>query len=138
MFGAQQNRAAAYAKVGVETGVSTASPHQLIVMLFDGALMSLATASAAIDKNDIPGKGNAISKAIEIILNGLKASLDMDAGGELSERLSALYEYMAERLLYANLHNNKAALNEVMALLGNLREAWIAINPDQQARGGLS
>lgn len=138
MFGAQQNRAAAYAKVGVETGVSTASPHQLIVMLFDGALMSLATASTAIDKNDIPGKGNAISKAIEIILNGLKASLDMDAGGELSERLSALYEYMAERLLYANLHSNKAALNEVMALLGNLREAWIAINPDQQARGGLS
>ena len=132
MFGAQQNRAAAYARVGVETGVSTADPHQLIVMLFDGALKATAQAAAALDAKDIPAKGAAISKAIDIISNGLKVSLDMEAGGELAERLAALYDYMIDRLLYANLKNSKAALAEVSSLLDGLREAWISIAPGAQ------
>ena len=84
MFGGfQQNRAAAYAKVSVETGVNTADPHKLILMLFDGALLQVRTAGIAMQSKDIPGKGMAVSKAIEIIINGLKVSLDMNAGGEL-------------------------------------------------------
>lgn len=130
MFGAPHNRAAAYARVGVETGVSTASPHQLIVMLFDGALMAISSAAIAVEQKDIQGKGSAISKAIEIINNGLKVSLDMEAGGELAERLAALYDYMTERLLYANLHSNRAALDEVATLLDGLREAWMSIALD--------
>src|SRR5690606_3896591 len=94
MFGGfQQNRAAAYAKVSVETGVNTADPHKLILMLFDGALLQVRTAGIAMQSKDIPGKGVAVSKAIEIIINGLKVSLDMNAGGELAERLAALYDY---------------------------------------------
>lgn len=127
MFTPPHNRAAAYARVGVETGVSTASPHQLIVMLFDGALMAISSAAIAIEQKDIPGKGSSISKAIEIINNGLKVSLDMEAGGELAERLAALYDYMTDRLLYANLHSNRAALDEVATLLDGLREAWMGI-----------
>ncbi len=69
----------------------------------------------------------AVSKAIEIIINGLKVSLDMNAGGELAERLAALYDYMSERLLYANLHNSQPALDEVSGLLASLREAWAGI-----------
>jgi flagellar protein FliS len=130
MFTPPHNRAAAYARVGVETGVSTASPHQLIVMLFDGALMAISSAAIAIEQKDIPGKGSSISKAIEIINNGLKVSLDMEAGGELAERLAALYDYMTERLLYANLHSNRAALDEVATLLDGLREAWMGIALD--------
>lgn len=129
MFSSFPNRASAYAQVGVETGVSTADPHKLILMLFDGALLSVGTAAIAIDNKDIPGKGQAISKAIEIIVNGLKASLDLNSGGELASRLSALYEYMADRLLYANLHSSRPALDEVHELLTTLREAWAGIAP---------
>jgi flagellar protein FliS len=129
MFGSFSNRASAYAQVGVETGVGAADPHKLILMLFDGAILSITTASAAMGNNDIPAKGHAISKAIEIIVNGLKASLDEDAGGDLASRLAALYDYMSERLLYANLHNSRATLDEVSELLNTLREAWESISP---------
>lgn len=129
MFGSTSysNRAAAYARLGTETSIESASPHKLILMLYDGALLALRTASVAMESKDIPGKGKAISKAIDIITNGLKVSLDLNAGGELAERLDALYEYMSDRLLYANLHNNQAALDEVAGLLASLREAWQGI-----------
>ena len=129
MFGSFNKRASAYAEVGVETGVSTADPHTLIVMLFDGAILSITKATVAMENRDIAAKGLAVSKAIEIIINGLKASLDVEAGGELASRLAALYDYMAERLLYANLNNNRAALDEVAGLLQGLREAWQGISP---------
>lgn len=132
MFGGFGNRAAAYAKVGVETGVNTADPHKLILMLFDGALLQVRTAGIAIGHKDIPAKGTAISKAVEIIINGLKVSLDMSAGGELAQRLAALYDYMSDRLLYANLHNSQPALDEVAGLLASLREAWAEIRSKVQ------
>ncbi|HRQ59074.1 MAG TPA: flagellar export chaperone FliS [Azoarcus taiwanensis] len=127
MFGTTQNRASAYAKVGVETSVSTADPHKLILMLYDGALMAIATAKQAIGAKNVAGKGKAISKAIEIIASGLDASLDHDAGGELAGRLSSLYDYMIDRLLYANIHDSTAALEEVAELIGGLRESWETI-----------
>lgn len=120
-------RANAYTQVGLETGVSDADPHRLILMLFEGALLSIATASAAIERNDIPGKGQAISKAIEIINDGLKISLDYEAGGELAERLGALYDYMTSRLLYANIHSSRPALDEVGGLLREIKGAWESI-----------
>lgn len=132
MFGSTANRANAYAQVAVETGVSTANPHKLILMLFDGALLQVRTAGVSMQNGDIPAKGMAISKAIEIIINGLKVSLDTNAGGELADRLSALYDYMSERLLYANLHNNPAALDEVSELIVTLREAWASISDQAQ------
>lgn len=131
MFGIPSNRAATYATVGVDTGVSTADPHQLILMLFDGALLAITTGAVALDAKDTPRKGQSISKAIEIITNGLKVSLDMEAGGELAGRLAALYDYMAERLLYANLHNSRPALDEVAGLLRDLRDAWQQIGVKQ-------
>jgi len=127
MFVSYSNKADAYARVGVETGVTSASPHQLILMLYDGALASIQGAKVAMTDKNIPVKGQHISKAIDIILNGLKVSLNLDAGGELAVRLDALYDYMAERLLYANIHNNTAALEEVAALLDSLRSAWMSI-----------
>ena len=96
-------------------------------MLFEGALLSIATASVAIERNDIPGKGQAISKAIEIINDGLKISLDYEAGGELAERLGALYDYMTSRLLYANVHSSHPALDEVGGLLREIKGAWESI-----------
>ena len=133
-FGLAARRgAAAYSAVGVETGISTADPHKLILMLFEGALLQVGTAVIALEKKDIPAKGSAISKAIEIILNGLKVSLDYEAGGDLAERLGALYDYMTQRLLYANLHNSQPAMEEVIKLLTELNGAWEEIGTTDQA-----
>lgn len=133
MFGTMRNPAQSYAKVGLEVAVETASPHKLILMLFDGAVAAINIAKFEMASGEIAKKGASISKAIDIISNGLRASLDMEAGGELAGRLSALYEYMAQRLLFANLKNNTATLDEVLELLISLRSAWEQIAPDQQA-----
>ncbi|MDA5542756.1 flagellar export chaperone FliS [Yersinia rochesterensis] len=120
----------AYAQVGLESGVMSASPHQLIVMLFDGAQSALVRARILMNQRDIPAKGAAISKAIDIINNGLNAGLDLEKGGEMAENLSALYDYMSRRLLHANLHNDEQAITEVLALLENIADAWRQIGPN--------
>ncbi|MBE5214836.1 flagellar export chaperone FliS [Pectobacterium quasiaquaticum] len=122
----------AYAQVGVESAVMSANPHQLIVMLFDGAKSSMVRARILLEQGDIPGKGAALSKAIDIITNGLKVGLDMEKGGELAENLSALYDYMTQRLMIANLHNDVKVIEEVEALLENIASAWRQIGPNYQ------
>ncbi|MFC0338492.1 flagellar protein FliS [Kushneria avicenniae] len=127
-----QKGASTYASVGVETGVMSASPHQLIVMLFDGAMAAIFKAKWAMDHNDVAGRGMAISKAIDIIDGGLRASLDMTRGGELAERLSSLYEYMSRSLLKANVSSDRALLEHVENLLGDIAGAWKEIGPNVQ------
>lgn len=133
MFGMMRSPAETYAKVGVDVAVETSDPHRLVMMLFDAAMAAVSMARIHMTANEIPQKGAAISKAIDLITNGLAASLDVEAGGELAERLAALYDYMAQRLLFANLKNSMAALDEVSELLGSLRDAWAQIAPGQQA-----
>lgn len=127
MFGSSKMGATAYARVGIETGVTAASPHQLIVMLFEGALLAVSTALQRMHAGDIAQRGQAISKAIAIIDNGLRASLDKDAGGEIAKSLDALYEYMSHRLVLANLKNQPEMLEEVYRLLSELKTAWDGI-----------
>ncbi|MET6678228.1 flagellar export chaperone FliS [Citrobacter amalonaticus] len=119
----------AYAQISVESGVMSASPHQLIEMLFDGANSALVRARLFLEQGDIAAKGEALSKAINIIDNGLKAGLDQENGGELADHLSSLYDYMIRRLLLANLRNDSQAIEEVEGLLGNIAEAWKQISP---------
>lgn len=132
MFGTAKS-AAAYRSIELETQLTSASPHKLILMLFDGALMSISSAKMYMAEKRTAEKGKAISKAIDIIVNGLKVSLDYEAGGELAERLGALYEYMSSRLLHANLHNDAAALDEVDRLLREVRGGWEEIANDPAA-----
>lgn len=129
MFGSTKSGVNAYAKVGVETGVATASPHQLVVMLFEGAMVAIASAIQQMQAGDIPAKGASISKAISIIDNGLRASLDKEIGGEVALNLDALYEYMSSRLLIANIKNQPKILEEVYQLLKGLKDAWASIAP---------
>lgn len=124
MFQMARNASAAYANVGVQTDIIEASPVKLIVMLYDGAILALASARGALASGDIALRGAKISKAIEIINDGLKACLDYNTGGDLANRLGALYDYMSERLLYANLNANAAAIDEVVGLLNELKSAW--------------
>ena len=119
----------AYAQISVESGVMSASPHQLIEMLFDGANSALVRARLFLAQGDIVAKGEALSKAINIIDNGLKAGLDLENGGEIADHLSSLYDYMIRRLLLANLRNDSQAIEEVEGLLGNIAEAWKQISP---------
>jgi flagellar protein FliS len=122
-----QRAAQAYSKVGLETGVAAANPHRLILMLYDGALHAIADAGSHLAAGRIAEKGEAISKAIGVIDEGLKASLDRTQGGAMTEQLYELYDYMNRRLLLSSLRNDRAGLDEVAALLTELRGAWQAI-----------
>lgn len=138
MFGTSQSGANAYARVSIETGIDAASPHRLIDMLFEGALIALNNATQHMHTGNVPQKGMAISKAIMIIDNGLRASLDKKAGGDLALNLYALYEYMSKRLLIANYKNDPAIIIEVRGLLTELRGAWQAIDPQGTPVGNPS
>lgn len=130
--------AGAYARISAESAAMSASPHQLITMLFEGARAAITMARHHMANGEIAAKGLAISKAINIIDNGLKASLDGEAGGpagvELATNLAALYDYVGQRLLQANLRNDAALLDEADRLLDNIGAAWRDIGP-QQAGG---
>lgn len=117
----------AYRSVGVESIAAEAAPHLLVVMLFNGARAAVAAAKAHLARQETAAKCEAITKAIAIIDGGLKASLDLNVGGELAKNLSDLYAYMAQRLLHANLKNDGSALDEVAQLLAQLGEAWETI-----------
>ena len=132
-FGTGFGGASAYQQVAVETNVASADPHTLIVLLFEGAEAAIRLAKCKILENDVPAKGSAISQAIQIVSEGLRASLDIEAGGELAERLAALYDYIAARLLWANAKNDVAALDECLNLLGEIHSAWSAIAPGRDA-----
>ncbi len=136
MFASSTRPTDAYSKVGLETGVDIANPHRLILMLLDGAILSLGSAAQAMKEKNIAEKGKLISVAIDIISGGLQASVDVQAGGELSNRLVALYDYMCQRLLYANLKNDLAAIDEVSSLLGEIRSAWQEIASDPAVVSG--
>ena len=129
MFGSMKTGASAYANVGIETGVIAASPHKLIVMLFEGAITAVSNALQFMETNKVAAKGQSISKAIAIIDNGLRASLDKKVGGEIALSLDALYEYMSNQLLLANLNNDTAKLAEIRDLLRDLKTTWDAIGP---------
>jgi flagellar protein FliS len=130
MFSQGHAGANAYARVGVETGVMGASPHRLIVLLYQGARQAIAQARMHLQQGNVAEHGMAISKAIRIIESGLQQSLNLEAGGEIAERLNALYSYMARRLLEANIKQSETMLVEIDGLLATLEEAWIGIAPE--------
>ncbi|MEO8805354.1 MAG: flagellar export chaperone FliS [Burkholderiaceae bacterium] len=123
----------AYRQVGVQTGVASASPHQLVQMLLDACQDSLAQARGAIAAGDISAKGRAIGRAARIVEEGLKACLNLDAGGALAADLNALYAYIGVRLTHANLSNDVATLEECGRLIEPVRLAWVAIGPQVAA-----
>lgn len=126
--------AKAYATVGVESRVNGADPHGLIVLLYEGAIAALARAKSHMERNEVAEKGKAISMAVSIINDGLKASLDMSRGGEIAANLDSLYEYMGQRLLLASIKNQPEMIDEIAKLLIDLKGAWAAIGKLQSGR----
>lgn len=131
----------AYSQVDLENGVTAADPHKLILMLFEGAIVAVHAARTQMLRQDYAGKGQSISKAIAIIDQGLALALDVEAGGEIARNLAALYEYMSNRLLLANLKNETAGIDEVGRLLSELKSAWEGIGkhkaPDSDDSGTM-
>ena len=130
MFGMQQQGAKAYANVDMETGVMAASPHKLVVMLFEGAMLQVTIAIQSMKAGETAKRGKAISRAIAFIETGLRASLNKEVGGQLARNLDSLYEYMGRRLLEANTKGKIEPLEEVYRLLGELKGAWEAIGTE--------
>lgn len=118
----------AYATVDVTTGVPSASPHQLTLMLFDAALKHMGKAQMHMAAGSIADKGAAITRAIRIVEEGLAGTLDLSQG-ELAHNLKSLYEYIKNCLLKANLRNDAALLAEARTLLAGMRDTWAAIAP---------
>jgi flagellar protein FliS len=122
---AQKSPMQQYAQINVQTGIEDASPHRIVQMLLEGALDRIAKAKYFMANEKVAEKGERISETISII-NGLRASLDMNAG-EVSSNLDALYEYMEQNLLMANIKNDMTKLDEVGSLLVQVKSGWDAI-----------
>jgi flagellar protein FliS len=118
-----------YQQVGVETQLAGASPHHLVTMLFDGYMEAVAQARGAMRAGQIEIKGRAISRALGIVQEGLRAGLDLKVGGSLARDLDDLYAYVAGQLTLANVRNDETLLDECQRLVQPLREAWASIAP---------
>ncbi|MBV5329159.1 MAG: flagellar export chaperone FliS [Chlorobium sp.] len=114
--------------------VLSASPEQILLMLFDGAIRFTRQAIIALEEDNSAGFYHGISKAMAIVTE-LSNSLDHAVGGEIAENLDALYHFMTQELIQANLHKDMAKLRVVEGLLVDLRSTWgeaIKINKQEQ------
>lgn len=118
-----------YAEVGVHSSMESASPHRVIQLLMDGVLTRLASASGCMQRGETAQKGQQISAAISII-EGLRASLDMRAPGNIGQNLDQLYDYMEQRLFEANVNNDQGIIGEVSHLMDSIKSGWDAIGDD--------
>lgn len=123
---AMQNALDQYKQVGVQSGIESASPHRLIQMLMAGALEKMSAAKGFMTRGEIGPKGEQIGWAISII-DGLRVSLDKSVGGDLVENLDALYDYMGQQLVLANMNNDIELLNEVAGLMSEIKAGWDGI-----------
>ena len=106
-----------------EVDVNTSSPLQLVVMLYEGAILSLQQARDHIRNEDIEGRSKAINRCIAIITE-LQSCLNLKEGGEIAGSLDRLYDYMKRRICKANVDQSGEPLKEVEGLLENLCSAW--------------
>ena len=105
------------------TQVSTSSPEKILLMLFDGAINFSRIALDKMEKKDIAGKGNFISKAQAIVAE-LMNTLNHEVGGEIARNLERLYMYVINEYVEANIHNSPKALENAIKILTMLRGTW--------------
>lgn len=130
---AKSSNLAAYQSAAAHGGVAASDPHRLIVMLLDGAVERISTARGCMQRNETSEKARLINRAMSII-GELRNSLDLRNGGQIAANLAELYDYMCRRLLLATTENKAEMLDEVGALLREIRAAWAAIAPEGRGR----
>ena len=123
-----------YQAVNAQTSVVDVDRHQLIQLLFDGAVERINMAKARINASDFEGKNRLINKAIEII-SGLRSFLDLDQGQEVAQNLFDLYVYCEHRLFEANVRNDQETLDEVLGHLKKIQDAWSGIRTEVVEKG---
>ena len=115
-----------YRDTNIRGSVESADRHQLISLLLDALVERLNLARGQIQHKNVAGKGESFSSAIAMVTE-LRQSLDHSVDPALSGRLDSLYDYIARRLLHAQLTNDIGALDECIALIAPVREAWHGI-----------
>ncbi len=112
-----------------KNAILTASPEKLVVLLYEGAIQSLEKARTILRSGrDVhsPAVGEALGKALAI-LGELRASLDMEKGGEISRDLNRLYEFSSDRILAANMERRPEPVEHTLTVLRTLKEGWDGI-----------
>lgn len=123
--------ASAYNRVAVDARIEVATPHELIAMLYEGVLDSLAMAQGALQRGDMATKGKSLNKCILLLGEGLKGGLSPE-GGELTANLNQLYDYCIMQLTQANMNNDEAVIEEVRSLVVTVADGWRGISQTQQ------
>jgi len=117
-----------YQDIGSAAVAFDANPHRLIAMLYDGLIERLGRAESAAERQDTHQRVAQLGSAMAIIEH-LKLILDMDAGGEIAQRLDALYDYCLRRLMQANAGQDADGIREVSRLLMTVKSGWDQIAP---------
>lgn len=115
-----------YQSVDIEGRLASADPHYQISLLMEGALSRIAVATGAAKRGEVAAKGQALTRAIDII-DSLRAMLDHQRGGAISENLEALYSYMVRRLVEANRSGDIEVMGEVSKLITEIKSGWDSI-----------
>lgn len=120
-----------------QTEVQSRTPLELVVMLYDGGLAFIHQARAAIERNDIPARRDATTRALAVV-SQLQSTLNMEAGGDVARQLDELYSWITGRILAATMDNRVEPLDEAARVLAMLRDSWVTIAngaADQSVRG---
>ena len=125
-----------YRQVNVESAILASDPHKIILMMLDGAMMSLAEAKGAIERNDLEAKSKEFTKAINI-LSALRDSLDNESEPEISENFDNLYSYCIDRLVDLSVSLDLSGLDEIITFIRPLRDAWSQM-PEEAKQEGIS
>ena len=120
-----------YQTANLESQVAAASPNTLITMLLDGALVRIARAKGHVERGEKQLQGEVIGKVIDIVAS-LDSYLDHEKGGEVSENLESLYDYIVRQLFQANLKSDIGPLEESERLLGEIRAGWTEMDKQQR------
>ncbi len=130
-----QSKLATYRSISAYGAVADADPHALVLTVLDATLGRLAAARVCIERGETRRKAGLLHSSV-ILIAELRGTLDLQKGGSLAQNLSELYDYMARRLIHANLNSDAGAVAEVQSLLGEIRGAWVAIGPGTMQPAG--
>lgn len=123
-----------YKKVNLESGVLSSDPHKIILMMFDGALASIAEAKGAIERKDLQRKSELLTKAINIFY-ALRDSLDKNSEPEISENFDNLYSYCIDNLIELSISLDINGLDEIINFIKPLRDAWSQMSETDKQEG---